>query len=587
MVPFKQPYGRLLFTLSITLFPVLLITSFIPASGSSSFSISGKVTEQDGRPLANVLLQACDLNQQPLLLIPGGEGLDSLTEDTDGLANLYQWLRADGYLQGCNLFWADGISAYNTREQNRTAVQKDLRAAYEQLSTINPDWDGHFDIIGHSFGGLIGRFYLESPTYEADRQYGIHIDNLITLGTPHGGSRVPEEVYPGALFIIGEQIFDPQGFEEYLAIAQLTSPLMDLYNFTHRQPDDVRYYLLGGDFLQQADVPIAVRLLYLPFAAFPGDIGVSQRSAGELAGNPGLKERYPHVCLLLNQDMHGYSESFGLGVLRSYVRPVATYLETIKPVLGSRSQDCPAQSSQFAEENGQETAVPFQAPAVVTRGSLPAGGAASGSFTLAKSGPTLLYSSWQGGGLDFILTDPHGRTIDPKTAVKDPQIFYEQIGGTASGLATYFLQDAARGQWQYTVSASSGSAVTAFSITAAALTNNPFVESFVRDLAVNPDTHTSFLNRQESIFKLGLDAHLRGPDKQDSPFETTSDGQGNYAFNGLAAGKYQVIPSLDGAAFSPQTAVITLPPARSDVNFVRQSGPPLQEKIYLPMVLTE
>jgi hypothetical protein len=291
-----------------------------------------------------VLIHNCDLSKQPVILIPGGEGLDSLPEDTDGLAHLYQSMRADGYLEGCNLFFASTVSALKSREENRQAMQALMRSAADQLKETYPDWQGHFDVIGHSFGGLIARFYLESFYYKVDQsygEYGIHVDNLFTLGTPHGGALVPDEIYPGVLLIAGDHLFNPEDVEEFLAVAQLYSYLMDDYNFTHYQPSGVRYHLFGGDFRQQENIPPAIELLYSPFSANPSDIAVSLRSACQLGLNAKLHSRYPRTCLILNHDMHGYSEAFGLGVLKSYVRPDATYKAYLRDVIGTKGDGCP------------------------------------------------------------------------------------------------------------------------------------------------------------------------------------------------------------------------------------------------------
>lgn len=283
---------------------------------------------------------ACDLDKQPLVLIPGGEGTAALSEDTDGLAHLYEWLQADGYVEGCNLFFAGEVSALDTRQENRLALSALLRRSFDTFQELDPDWEGHFDIIGHSFGGLIARFYLESAVYEADQRDGIHVDNLFTLGTPHGGARVPDEIYPGVLLIAGEPLFNTGDVQEFLAVAQLYSWTMDLYNNNHRQPGGTRYHLVAGDFMQQENVPLLVRLLYEPYAGAPGDIAVSVRSAGELAANPRLHERYPAVCLYRTTAMHGYSAEYGLGELLSYVRPSTIYEMFIRDAIGRRDAGC-------------------------------------------------------------------------------------------------------------------------------------------------------------------------------------------------------------------------------------------------------
>ncbi len=140
------------------------VTITSPQSSSDTYSISGQVTDSAGNPVSNVSVNACALNKQPVLLVHGWSGPDSdrLTDDEVGFAKLYQWMTNDGYVEDCNLFFATGVSPSNSREQNRQAIQQNLRDAYDLLVDINPQWRGHFDIIGHSYGGLNARFYLES-----------------------------------------------------------------------------------------------------------------------------------------------------------------------------------------------------------------------------------------------------------------------------------------------------------------------------------------------------------------------------------------------------------------------------------------
>lgn len=283
--------------------------------------------------------RTCDLTRQPLILIPGGAGTKSLAEDSDGLAHLYQWLQGDGYEEGCNLFFAGQVSALDTRQENRLLLSRLIASYAAQVKILNPQWNGRFDIIGHSFGGLIARFYLESAVYQQDQAQGIFIDNLFTLGTPHGGARVPDELYPATLIIAGEPLFAPGDVLEFLSVAQLQSDVMDFYNRNHRQPQGTTYHLIAGDFLQQEDVPLAVRLLYGAYESAPGDIAVSLRSAGRLADED-LTGRYPRVCLNVTADMHGYSTEFGLGDLQSYVRPSTTYTNFIREQIGSRAEGC-------------------------------------------------------------------------------------------------------------------------------------------------------------------------------------------------------------------------------------------------------
>lgn len=548
---------------------------------NDTYSISGKISDAEGKPLPNVLVQACDLSRQPVLLIRGGDGPEVLAEDRDGLAWLYRWMQAEGYVQGCNLFYATGVSSFKTREQNRQAVQENLRKVYDQLVDYYPHWQGHFDIIGHSFGGLIGRFYLESPTYTADQEYadyGIHVDNLITLGTPHGGARVPEEIYPATMFIAGEPLFTPGSPDEFLSVAQLVSSAMDIYNFTHRQPSGVRYHVLAGDFLQQEEVPFLIELVYAPYAAYPGDIAVSLRSAAQLGLNPALQFHYPDVCLLFNDDMHGYADILGLGELRSYVRPETTYQTMIKDALGSQGGDCPPLDDGIDKAGLLEPDIPFDPPLLLAKGTVDPGKTETGSFPVDWSGRAAFYLVWRGEDLDFSLTAPDGRVINPGVAGTDPRIGFGKLQGPDTGLAAYLLLAADAGEWAYQVAAREGHGPRNFALYA--LPQSALAEFTDRELragmaGLNEETHVYTLSDDQGSFLT----------EDNRSYQGSTDAEGFYRIAALPPGDYRVLPL--GEDFTPNPRIVRLPPNAEGVDMKQAvRDRPLFARIFLPMIRT-
>jgi len=429
--------------------------SATPLVATSSHTISGQVTDSDDYPLSNVIIQAnpCNLTKPPVLLIHGWQGPDLLIEDKHGFAQLYSWMRADGYIEGCNLFYATGITWYNSREQNRQAIQRNLREVYDQLIQHNPQWNRHLDIIGHSYGGLNARFYLESSYYQADqRDYGIHIDNLFTLGSPHGGAQVPHESYWGAGYIAVGHILSPKNWDDFLSAAQLYYSAMDIYNYFHRQPDNICYHLVGGDFLQQNDVPWSVRFAYLPWLGYPGDIGVSLRSSRQLGVDPVLQFRYPRVRTVTTKDMHGYFDNLGLEVLDSYMRPANTYTEHVKPYLGLRQ--CPSTMAASLDASASVmTDTLFVAPIVLANGTLTAAQTAIGTFPVDWTGQSVFYVTWEGDELNFSLTDAYGMLITPTIVQGDPNIVYGALLDADGGLATYVFTTTVTGSWAYSLTA--------------------------------------------------------------------------------------------------------------------------------------
>lgn len=422
---------------------------------SGTYTISGRVNDGSGNGVANVTIRTCNLSKQPVLLVHGWGGQDILSQDTMAFAQLYPYMYYDGYLEGCNLFYATGVTSSNSRDQNRLAIRQNLRDAYDQIIQANPSWRGHFDIIGHSYGGLNARFYLESDIYQQDQrygQYGIHIDNLFTLGTPHGGAMVPQESYPGAGYIAVGHIFSPQNWLDFLSAAQLFNTAMDIYNFTHFQPGDTCYRLIGGDFLLQDSVPWYVEAPYALFSGYPGDIGVSLRSSLQLKENIFLRLHFRSVITISNSDMHGYVNMLGLGAVDSYARPQSTYNDHIKNYLGSRQCSTSGGEGAWSAQLSADLP-PFTSPILLASGELTSGQSTTDTFPVDWTGQGVFYVTWQGGDLDFTLTDGDGRQITSAVALADPNIEYEKQTSAEGGLSVYVFNATPSGSWSYSLSA--------------------------------------------------------------------------------------------------------------------------------------
>ncbi|MCB9020416.1 MAG: SUMF1/EgtB/PvdO family nonheme iron enzyme, partial [Chitinophagales bacterium] len=421
------------------------------AAPTGAYTISGRVTNSSGSPVPGIIVNAygCDLSKQPVLLIHGWDGPDVMADDKVGFAQLSIWMAEDGYVEGCNLFYVTGVSSYNSQDQNRRNIQSFIHSRYYEIKGANPSWNGHFDIIGHSYGGLNARFYLESGYYQTDRQLGITVDNLFTLGSPHGGTRIPEEAYPGAVFIAGKHFFNQFNLNDFLSSAQLFHSVMDTYNHASGQPYGVCYRLIGGDFLQQSSVSGWWRAIYSPWSGAPGDMGVSFRSSRELGINPSFSSQYPRVAVITNNDMHGYKDNLGLGEVDSYVNPANTYYISIRNSLGTSWTQCPQTAAQM-KVNGESIFVP---PILLGTGELAVGETDTNTFPVDWNAQSTFYVTWEGGDVDFTLVDGNGTPITPIEADSDPNIGYEKLAAEDGGLATYVITDTVTGSWSYSVSA--------------------------------------------------------------------------------------------------------------------------------------
>ncbi|MBC7250775.1 MAG: PD40 domain-containing protein [Anaerolineae bacterium] len=497
----------------------------------------------------------CNVTKQPVLLVHGWGAPDRLEDDTGGFEKLYKWMQADGYVEACNCFYATGVKASNSRDQNADAIQSSLRRAYDTFSALNPAWRGHFDIIGHSYGGLNARFYLESPRYADDAhygQYGIHVDNLFTLGSPHGGVATTE-LFPGAVGV-GYKYLNS---EKWRSAVGLTEIAMFAYNVTHEQPSGVHYRLVGGDFLSQPNVPLLVKLMYAPWALIPNDAAVSQRSSLLLGSDPLLWLRgYRSVSLHPNTDMHGYSDRFGLSSVRSYVNPDTTYREVIAPHPGALAYVSAAGEPAIV---GTQTGSDVPQPLLIASEVITGGQIINGNVLADWSGQSVFYAKWMDGNLDLTLSDPTGYVITPSVAASDPNVDYDKGALGAVSLATYSMTNTVTGNWSYTVTAPSGPYPILFDLYV--IPDSPLVlRASVADWHPfgAPVVITANLTYSSTpLSDVTVQAHVTRPDESKStitlhddgvtPDDTAGDGiySGTFADTTLG-GYYYVLTEADG-----------------------------------------
>jgi pimeloyl-ACP methyl ester carboxylesterase len=117
----------------------------------------------------------------PVIIIPGIMGserkngmwvIDPILHSYD---DLIETLDANGYTPGVDLF----TFPYDWRQSNVTSAAQ-LRDKIDQVQAICGC--DTVDLVAHSMGGLVARYYIQSDLYEND------VDQLIFLGTPHLGA---------------------------------------------------------------------------------------------------------------------------------------------------------------------------------------------------------------------------------------------------------------------------------------------------------------------------------------------------------------------------------------------------------------
>jgi triacylglycerol lipase len=127
----------------------------------------------DPRGISNEVVRATDFSRcaRPVLLLPG------FMSTRRGLSVLERRLRRDGYCV-FSLNLGGLLGTFNTRSIEETGL-----LVREKVERLYRKYDlGPLSIIGHSKGGLIGRYYI--------KRLGGHerACTLVTLGTPHHGT---------------------------------------------------------------------------------------------------------------------------------------------------------------------------------------------------------------------------------------------------------------------------------------------------------------------------------------------------------------------------------------------------------------
>jgi hypothetical protein len=407
---------------------------------------------------------------QPLLLVTGWGGSEDQELATDEQLGYFEaWLAPHGYVAGCNLFYAAHTSPHLSLEENAQVIQDNLCQAYQSVRTFRPRWNGHFDIIAHSYGGLRARAYLENDNLYGrlcpDTANRVYVDNLFTLGTPHGGEigDLPLSTFIG---------LGAMGGGEGPAIQEMLPAVRLWQNLSSQQPAGTNYYLLAGDArLQYSSYPPTLQALY-DLWPFPterleaNDLAVHQASAWVL---PRYAWLYPEVSIISTPDLHGQlpEDIFGAHQLRSYVNPNTTFEAEIWPAVGQTSRLSLTKGAAEARTNPAETAALIDMlQQQASPQAYPGGGwldiqsgvissrqVITGHFDLYGSEPSQISLVWMEGDLALELSDPLGNRITPQAVITGTNINFINFDTGYGWLASYQITDTLTGTWGYTITA--------------------------------------------------------------------------------------------------------------------------------------
>jgi len=220
---------------------------------------------------------AADPTPGPVVIVPGTLADEPIIEVE--LRSLREALRADGYQPFTYYLPGGGTGDMRVTAAGLPAFVDDVLAT-TGASTV--------DIIGHSQGGLLGRYYVKFLGGDAT------VDSLVSLGTPHHGTKLANL---GSLF----GLWNCLGFGACTQAAVGSSFLADL-NGDDDTPGAVRYTsfatkldaivvpygnsLLTGDGNTNVVVQDQCPLRTVEHLTFPQDGAVYSGIVDALAGRP-------------------------------------------------------------------------------------------------------------------------------------------------------------------------------------------------------------------------------------------------------------------------------------------------------------
>jgi Tol biopolymer transport system component len=406
----------------------------------------------------------------PVLLITGWGGSASNLRFDGQLKYLEGWFGQHGYVYGCNLFYASDTSPHKYLAQHAEIIWDNLCQQYEGLeqhyAELGQSWQGLFALVGYSYGGLRARAFLESGWYDlpCNENPGqpLIVNNLITLGTPHGGEagNLPFATMIGLLALLDGQW---PAIEEMLPWVRLTQ------NMAQSQNEETCYHIVAGDGRLQAGIlPSLLLPIYYKWPtvqALPNDFAVHQLSSFSLLLLPDL---YPQLSLIANDDLHGQVPHLidPLGLLQSYINPADTFTEYIFPRL--QATDCPLlplgenlaadiatdrSITALIDEQRRPQITSMPPMRDITADTLNEFQTHSGDFSLTSPDPTQIMLYWNRGDVAFTLTNPQGNILDPLSAAGDPNVDYLTLDTGFGLMASYQITDTLTGDWSYTISA--------------------------------------------------------------------------------------------------------------------------------------
>jgi len=427
--------------------PGNIAVSARPVAPAAS-SISGKVTDSAGIPLAGVSIKAVAY-RYPIILVhgligfplhffgctaskykPSGYDLHSPGDIGDYFGEVDDLLKQDFPVYYAHLVSNPCYSA--PIETNARKLKLDIDAVKAETGALK------VILIAHNMGGLVSRAYIEGSSYDSD------VDTLLTVGSPHLG--VPVSV------ISGMASGTPSGkvcagFQD--GMCDFSVPAMMTFNVQHsNRQSGVRYLTISGD------APLYTRGGWGQFtdalmAGMQNDGLVPTGSGLGLWNSNGAHvQRYAtdevHMGMFAN-DLQGYHWTY-FDTRKTPLSADAhsmSYTDCIYPFLMDRVSKCNTYIPADADLHNAAQTAPNQRTALVVTQILP-GQVLTTTLDLPAA-PALIAASWLTGTVSLTLQTPDGEIIDPAYAAAHPGVITYTVD---AGAAVYQIAAATAGSWK-------------------------------------------------------------------------------------------------------------------------------------------
>ncbi len=392
------------------------------------YKVKLSVTDDDGYMNSTTLtVQA----SSPVLLVHGWHG------SRNNWALFERWLGKDGY-DPYVLEYDDSACASAGAVELSARVDKILEP-YGQLGD-----DGRkLDIIAHSFGGLVSRYYVESMG--GDR----NVDHLIMLATPNHGTRLADyltgQMNDGDAASVVEVILGlysglrpDRAWCSSSNLRTKNNDFLDTLNLHFRLDRiDTQYFVIAGTGHYPKN--------YTSSASFlPGpDDGVVALSSARLVGVPLYCVELDHSSIVNPYNVKERT-SEELSAREEVLR--CLYDDTIKPIL----RDVSPSAAYPCPWDDPDDSQPLINGAATFSIQLKQGSSAADGFDVTAGVSRVEVGfRFEFCDFEFALTTPSQGTITPSVAQEDPNVDYVQY----DGLWRYTVNNPESGRWEWYIKA--------------------------------------------------------------------------------------------------------------------------------------